>query len=496
MKSEVTTLESNKVKLVVEVDESELDVHIDEAFKKIAQEIRLPGFRPGKAPRKVLEARIGKEYARGEALREALPEYYRQAIIEHDVDVIAPPDLDITSGEEEGDVAFEAVVEIRPEITVAGYDGLQIEIPAPAASDEEIDNQIEALRNQFAEREEVDRPAVDADFVTMDISATHDDEPVEGLTADDYTYEVGAGFVVDELDDELRGASVGDVIEFSADHPDPEEEGQLTFKVLVKKIEAKKLPEVDDDFAKEATEFETADELLADTRQRIETMKKTQAPMMIAEKTGEALAELVTDDIPDALVEDQMQRQLQDMAMRLAQQGIQLEQFMQMTGQDPEALRENMREPAERAARVDLALRAVVAAEGMELSDDELQAEIDDTAVQLGQTGAELRQAFEDNGQLSSLRADLLKQRAMDMLVESVGLVDEDGNAIDRADLEMPEDDEDGDEEVTAAADEVGDTDPEGQADADAVDDTDTDGNTEDADEVGSDPSDDGEGAD
>lgn len=499
MKSEVSTLESNKVKLVVEVDESELDVHIDEAFKKIAQEIRLPGFRPGKAPRKVLEARIGKEYARGEALREALPEYYRQAIIEHDVDVIAPPDLDITSGEEEGDVAFEAVVEIRPEVTVAGYDGLQIEIPAPVASDEEIESQVEALRNQFAEREEVERPAVDADFVTMDISATHDGEPVEGLTAEDYTYEVGAGFVVEEIDDELRGANVGDIIEFDADHPDPEEEGQLTFKVLVKKIEAKKLPELDDDFAKEATEFESADELLADTRERIETMKKTQAPMMIAEKTGEALAELVTDDIPDALVEDQMQRQLQDMAMRLAQQGIQLEQFMQMTGQDPEALRENMREPAQQAARVDLALRAVVAAEGMELTDDELQAEIDDTAVQLGQTGEELRQAFEDNGQLSSLRADLLKQRAMDMLIESVSLVDEDGNAIDRADLEVPEEDDstdDGDEEVATSATDVGDTDPEGQADADAVDDTDTDGNTEAADEVGSDPSDDGEGAD
>ena len=495
MKSEVSTLESNKVKLVVEVDESELDVHIDEAFKKIAQEIRLPGFRPGKAPRKVLEARIGKEYARGEALREALPEYYRQAIIEHDVDVIAPPDLDITAGEEEGDVAFEAVVEIRPEVTVAGYNGLQVEIPAPVASDEEIESQIEALRNQFAEREEVERPAVDADFVTMDISASHDGEPVEGLTAEDYTYEVGAGFVVEEIDDELRGANVGDVIEFDADHPDPDEDGQLAFKVLVKKIEAKKLPELDDDFAKEATEFESADELLADTRERIETMKKTQAPMMIAEKTGEALAELVTDEIPDALVEDQMQRQLQDMAMRLAQQGIQLEQFMQMTGQDPEALRENMREPAEQAARVDLALRAVVAAEGMELTDDELQAEIDDTAVQLGQTGAELRQAFEDNGQLSSLRADLLKQRAMDMLIESVSLVDEDGNAIDRDDLELPDED-DGDEEVAASDSDVGDTDPDGQADADAVDDTDTDGNTEDADEVGSDPSDDGEGAD
>lgn len=505
MKSEVTTLEDNKVKLVVEVGAAELDTHIDEAFKKIAKEIRLPGFRPGKAPRKVLEARIGKEYARGEALREALPEYYRQAIIEHDVDVIAPPDLDITSGEEDGDVAFEAVVEIRPEVTVAGYNGLRIEIPAPVATDEEVEAQLDGLRNQFAEREEVDRPAIDGDFVTMDISATHDGEPVEGLTAEDYTYEVGAGFVVEEMDDELRGSKVGDIKEFTAAHPDPDEDGELSFRVLVKKVEQKKLPDLDDDFAKEATEFESAEELVTDTRTRIETMKKTQAPMMIAEKTSEALAELVTDDIPEALVEDQMQRQLQDMAMRLAQQGIQLEQFLQMTGQDPEQLRENMKEPAEQAARVDLALRAVVIAEGMELSDDELQAEIDQTAVQLGQTGEELRQAFEEGGQLSSLRADLLKQRAMDMLVESVELVDENGNAIDRADLELPDDDaDDADadaENVAQARSEVGDTDPDGQAEAEAVDDTnedpadETDGNT-DADEAVGDDDSDGEGAD
>ncbi|MGI9643300.1 MAG: trigger factor [Acidimicrobiia bacterium] len=199
MKSELTTLESNKVKLSVEVDETEIDNHIDEAFKKIAKEVRLPGFRLGKAPRKVLEARIGKDYARGEALREALPEYYRQAIIEHDVDVIAPPDLDITDGEEEGPVAFEAVVEVRPEITIAGYNGLRVEIPAPAASDEEIASQIDSLRDQFAEREEVSRSAIDDDYVTVDITTSHDGEPVEGLTAEDYTYELGSGLVVEEM---------------------------------------------------------------------------------------------------------------------------------------------------------------------------------------------------------------------------------------------------------------------------------------------------------
>jgi trigger factor len=454
VKSEVSTLESNKVKLSVEVDESEIDAHIDEAFKKIAKEIRLPGFRPGKAPRKVLEARIGKDYARGEALREALPEYYRLAIIEHEVDVIAPPELDITDGEEEGPVAFEAVVEVRPHVTVAGYDGLQIELPAPGATAEEIDAQLDSLRKQFAERVDVDRAAADGDYVTMDIGATHDGEPVEGLTAEDYSYELGAGFVVDELDGELRDAEAGAHIEFEADHPDPDEDGRLTFVVDVKAVQEDQLPELDDAFATEATEFETADELVADTRQRIDTMKRSQAEMLIADKTGEALAALVADDIPDSLVEDQMQHQLQDMSMRLAQQGIQLEQFLQMTGQDAEALRENMREPAEQAARVDLALRGVAAAEGMEITDDEIQAEIDDSASQMDQDAAEMREAFEEAGQIPLLRADMLKRKAMDMLVESVAIVDEDGNTIDRADLEPLEVDE-ADESTAADAEDV-----------------------------------------
>jgi len=474
VKSEVSTLESNKVKLSVEVDEAEIDVHIGEAFKKIAKEVNLPGFRPGKAPRKVLEARIGREYARGEALRDALPEYYRKAIIEHAVDVIAPPELDITDGEEAGPVVFEAVVEVRPTVTVAGYDGLRIEVPAPVASDEEINDQLDSLRNQFAEREDVDRPAEDGDFVTMDIVGSQEGEPVEGLTAEDYTYEVGAGFVVEEIDDELRGAVADAHIEFTADHPDPEEEEQLTFTVDIKSIQAKVLPELDDDFAKEASEFDSAEALLADTRTRIETMKRSQSPMMIADKTGEALAELVTDEIPDALVEDQMQQQLQDMAMRLAQQGIQFEQFLEMTGQDPEALRETMREPAQTAARVDLALRAVAVAEAFEVTDDEIQAEIDESAAQMGQDSAELRQTFEEGGQITMLRADMLKRRAMDMLMESVEIVDEEGNTIDRADLEPIE--EDPIEEDDAAA---GNTEPSSEADlGEAAADGEDDGNT------------------
>lgn len=476
MKSEVSTLESNKVKVSVEVDEAEIDAHIDEAFRKIAKEVRLPGFRPGKAPRKVLEARIGKDYARGEALREALPEYYRRAIIEHEVDVIAPPELDITDGEDDGPVAFEAVVEVRPTVTVAGYNGLQIELPAPGVSDDDVESQLEGLRRQFAERVDVDRPAADGDYVTMDIATTHDGEPVEGMTADGYTYELGAGFVVDEMDDALRGVEVGATVDFEAEHPDPDEEGMLTFEIEVTGIQENQLPEVDDDFATEATEFQTAAELLDDTRARLDAMKRSQAQQLMAERTGEALAELVTDDIPEALVDDQVQQQIQDMAMRLAQQGMQFEQFMQMTGQDPDSLRDSLKEPAERAARVDLALRAVATAEALEISDDEIQAEIDESAAAMGQDGAQLRAAFEDAGQLSSLRADMLKRKAMDMLLETVSIVDPDGHPIDRADIEPIDDDpdtseesDDGDEDGgidPAATAESGDT----QGDADAAD--------------------------
>lgn len=441
MKSTITTLDDNKVKVSVEVDETEIDSAIDVAFRKLAKEIRLPGFRPGKAPRKVLEARIGADYARGEAINDVIPEYYRQALIEHDVDVISPPDIDVTDGQETGPVSFEAIVEVRPSVVVAGYQGLRIEIPSPVASDEEIDAQVDALRAQFAERVEVDREAADGDFVTMNVVGSVDGEPVEGLTAEDYTYEVGAGFVVAEMDDHLRGAVAGAEIGFDADHPDPETDDELHFDVTVLKVEENKLPEITDEFVAEATEFETAEAFLADTRERIETMKKQQSAGIIADKTGEALAELVDAEIPSGLVDEQVQRQFQDMAMRLAQQGIEFQQFLEITGQSQADIVENLRGPAEIAAKVDLALRAVAESEGFDVDDDEMHAELEATAAQIGQDPKQLLASFEENGQLSSVRWDMRKHKAMEFLTESVELVDEDGKTVDRADLEVPEPD-------------------------------------------------------
>jgi trigger factor len=464
VKSSITTLEENKVKVSVEVDEAEVDKAIDEAFRKIAKEVRLPGFRPGKAPRRVLEARLGTDYARGEALNDAIPEYYRKAIIEHDVDVISSPDLDLTSGQEGGPVAFEAVVEVRPVIVVAGYDGIRIEIAAPSATDEEITAQIDALRSQAAEREETDRPAIDGDYVTMDIVGKEGEDESEGLTTDDYTYEVGAGFVVEAIDDELRGAKVGDIREFEGPHPN-DEDVVLSFRILVKKIEEKVLPELTDEFVAEVSEFETVEALTENTRDRIEAMKRAAAQTALHEKTAEGLAELVTDDIPTALIDDQVQRQLQDLAMRLASQGVEFEQFLEMTGQDVTEITESLREPAEQAAKVDLALRSVAVAEGVSLTDEDMQAELDQMGPQFGEDGPKLRLALEESGQLSSMRADMAKQRAMEFVIEKVTIVDFDGNEIDPADIADPEPEAD-------ASDATGSDSPESPVEAADVSDT------------------------
>jgi len=439
--STVERLDDNKVKLSVEVDEAEFDSALDAAFKRIAKEVRMPGFRPGKAPRRLLEAQFGHGVGREEALREALPDYYARAVVAHDVDVIAPPDIEITAGQDEGVVAFDAVVEIRPVIEVAGYDGLRVKIPSPVPSDEEIDEQIDRMRQQFAEFVTVERAAEDGDHVTIDIAGTHEGEEVPGLTTSDYDYEVGTGAVVAEIDENLRGAAAGDVIEFDAAHPDPDEEAPLSFVVNVKEIKEAVLPELDDAWAKEASEFETVDELRADLFQRMSSMRIAQARMALQQNTAEALAAIVTADIPDSMIEGEIDSRLQDLIGRLQQQGMDPAEYFEQMGQTPESLRAEIRDPAEQAVKVDLALRTVAETEGLMPDDAELTEAIDEMADQSGQDGAELRERLAKVGQLSALRADLGKRDAMQWLTDNVELIDEDGVPVDRAFLELPEED-------------------------------------------------------
>jgi trigger factor len=450
VKTTVSPLEGNKVKLSVEVDEDEFDKAISDAYRKIAREVRIPGFRPGKAPRKVLERRLGAEVGRQQALQDSLPEYYVRAIGENDVDPIDAPEIEITSGQEEGDVVFDAVVEVRPEVQVPGYGSLRVELQRPEPDDDEVDAQVDRMRNVQATLADVERPAQDDDVVTIDISGFLDDEPQDGLTAEDYSYTVGSGAVTPELDVELRGAKAGDILEFDATHPDEEESRQLRFRTLVKQVRERVLPEADDEWAAENSDFETIGELRASIRDRTLLVRKAQAQANLREKTGEALAQLVEEEIPQVLIDSEAQNRLQDFAMRLQAQGMSPEQYFAMTGTSPEEFTEGLKSTAESAVKVDLALRAVADQEAIECTDDELDAEIDETAERLREKPARVRAEFERGGQLAAVRSDIRKRKALDWLLERVEIVDEAGQPIERADLEItPESDDapEGDDE-------------------------------------------------
>ena len=449
MKSSVAPLEGNKVKVSVEVEAAEFEEAITAAFKKIAKEVRLPGFRPGKAPRKVLEARLGPLVGREQALQDSLPEYYSAAVIEHDVDVIAPPEIDVTGGHDTGNVVFDAVVEVRPSIEVPGYGGLTITLERPIPDDDAINAQIDRMRDLDSTLQDVDRPAQDGDTVTIDIAGTLSGEAQSGLTADDYSYTVGSGAITPEVDEHLVGATAGAALSFAATHPDPDEDRELQFELAVKDVKEKVLPDLTDAWAAEASEFETVDELRASLVDRMTRVRKAQAQMTLREKTGEALASLVTDELPDALVNHEMQDRLQDLALRLQAQGMQLDQYLQMTGTGPEQFSEELRATATSGVKVDLALRAVAEAEGIECTEDDLSDELDGVAERVGQTVDEVRERFERGGQISAVRSDIRKRKALEWLLEKVEVLDPDGAKIDRSELELPSDDEDPTETAT-----------------------------------------------
>ena len=433
-----------KVKLTVQVEEAELEPAIDAAWREIAKEVRIPGFRPGKAPRALMEKQIGAGYARSEALNKAIPEFYSEAVVEHDVDVIAQPELDITDGQESGDVTFTAVVGIRPSIIVAGYNGLRVEVPSPEVPEDEIEAQIDRLRGQYGELTAVERAAAEGDYVTIDISGTQDGEEVDGLTADDYLYSVGSGMIASEFDEHLVGASAGDVLEFSAEHPDPDED-DVDFRLVVKEVKERVLPELTDEWVAEATEFETVEELTEDVRSRLAEGRENQTRGAVRAQVVNELAKLVDEEIPEALVSAEMSGQLQNVIMRLQQQGIGLDDYLRIVGQDQDQFLDGLKQSAADGVKADLALRAVVAAEDLSAPADEVDHAIEHMIGDADITLEDAREQLRSGGQLSALEMDLAIQKAIDWLVANAEVVDPDGKAIDERFLQPLEHDHDHD---------------------------------------------------
>jgi trigger factor len=430
----VEPLEDNLVRLTVAVPEAEFEKAIDAAFRKLAREVRIPGFRPGKAPRQLLEARLGSGVAREQALRDALPDYYAEAVATEDIDVIAPPEIDLTSGEEGGDVEFDAVVEVRPVVQLIGYDGLQVEVPSPDIPDEAIDEQIDALRERFADLEDKQGTLASGDYAQIDIKGSLGDEAIDALSATDFLYEVGSGGLVPALDEQLTGARAGDILQFGDTLPERfgERAGEdVTFQVLVKETKRKVLPDADDEWASEASEFDTIDELRADARSRLELYARVQGQMLVRDKVLEGAADLVAVDAPEPLVAQEMERRLHDLHHRLEPQGVNITQYLTATGQDQEVFVASIREGAEKAVKADLALRAIVAQEDISATDEEVDREIERLAERVEEKPAKVRRDLEQRGALEAVRSEITRGKALELLVERASVVDEAGNPVD-----------------------------------------------------------------
>ncbi len=431
MKSSLESLDGNKVKLSVAVEESEFDKDIDAAFRKISREVRLPGFRAGKAPRRVLEARIGVAPAREQALRDSIPVYLAKAVREHDVDLIASPEVEITAGEEAGPVGFDATCEVRPEITVPGYDGLRVELPALEPTDEEIAGAIDTVLRRHGTLTDVDRPAARGDYVTLDLNATRDGEDVPGLSTEDWSYEVGQGWVADDFDEHLVGASAGDELTFTTTPRGTDEPAD--FRVGVTAVQELVVPELNDEFvADNVSEHDTVEGWRAAIAERIRGAKLDQARQQLVGRVTEALTGLTDVEPPESLVQNDLQRRVEGTVRQLKSQGIEIEQWLSVTGHDADGFVESLKGASEQAVKVDLALRAVAAAEGVDADEGDLAAEYERLAAQFGEKANQVRKAYERNDMVPELAAQVRKAKALDWLLHHVEMVDPAGNPLDR----------------------------------------------------------------
>ena len=448
MRATAAPEEGNKVRLTVEIDEAEMDEALDDVMKRLSREVRVPGFRPGKVPRKVLESRMGGATAlRGEAIRESLPEFYSRAVDETEVDPIDQPDIDVTSGEESGPVSFEAVVLVRPTVAIPGYGGLVVTLPSLELTDEEIDAQVDRLRATSGELVEVSRPIQTGDQVTIDIRGTRPDgddsdgDDENDLTADDFLYEVGSDNVVPGLDDHLVGMKAGGTVTFDSEI---EALGQtVSFGVAVKDVKELQLPDADDTWAAEASEFATFEELRTDIAERLRQRRIVEAQLALQQKTVEALTELVTEEIPEQLVLEELRERIHDLNHRLEGQSMSLGQFLGVTGRTEEEFLAELRTGALQSVKADLALRALVEAESIEIDDDELAEELAAMGTRLDMDADQVRDQLERAGRLAAVRSDRRKAKAMRWLMDSVELVDENGTPVSRDDLKVNQAEED-----------------------------------------------------
>jgi trigger factor len=431
MHATTTTLDNNRVKLVVELDDAEMNDALDAAAVSLAKQVSVKGFRKGKVPKNVLVAHIGGlEVLRAEAIRESMPDFYARAVADTLIDPIGQPEINVTSGEEEGPLTFEAEVEVRPVVTITGQRNLRVTLPSPNVSDTDVEAQMNRYRETDAILKDVDRPIVTGDLVTMDIRVQQIATEVEPLEMSDFMYTVGSGTITEGVDELILGLKAGEELKLNGNVGG----GVVaTYEMQLKQVKERELPELTDEWVEENTEWTSAEEMRDAIVNQMRRTKIVEAQMSQRDAMLIALGDLVDEDaLPDVLVDAETNERLHDLGHRLSQQQMNLDSFLQVTNQTPDQLLATLREDAARGVRIDLAMRALVLAENLEPTEEEIDEELDKTAQSMGVDAELLRSNLHDTGRVASFNAEVGKMKASRWLMENVTFIDPEGIEIDR----------------------------------------------------------------
>ena len=418
--------ENNRVELEIEVDAQTFAKAVDAAYKKDVRKINMPGFRKGKAPRALIEREYGSgvfyETAMNDLYPAALDEAIKASGYEYVEDKI---DLDVVAVGKEG-LVFKATITVKPEVKVEGYKGLKANKPSSAVSDEDVQKELEHLQERNARMVSVDRPAEMGDTVTFDYEGFVDGVAFDGGKGEDHALVLGSGQFIPGFEEGLVGATVDGELDVNVTFPEEYHAAELAgkpavFKCKIHKIEKKELPEIDDELIKDGTDFDTVEAFKEDAKKRIGEQREKAAQDAVDEQLVDGLIGCMTADIPDAMIENTINDRIQDFAYRLQSQGLSLEMYRQYTGMDDKAFRDSFREQAEKQVKVRLALEAVAKAEGIELSDEDIEAEYARFAEQYKMPVEQIRAAIPEK----ALREDLSVSKAMDVIKAAAVITEE-----------------------------------------------------------------------
>ena len=460
MKTDVEELSPTRVRLTIEVPFEELKPDLDHAYREVARQVRVPGFRPGRTPPRVIDQRVGRGAVLEQAVQDALPKLYGKALEEHDVFALGQPDVEITKLDDGKEFAFTAEVDVRPSFEIPDLDGMPVTVDDAEVTPDQVEEYIGALRERFASLKGADRPVADGDYVSIDLSAGVDGEPVEDAQASGISYEVGSASMLDGLDDALIGMAAGDTKTFTAELAGGKLAGmQAEVTVTVHSVKVKEVPELDDEFAQLSSEFDTLGELRAGTREQLSAMRQAGQAEQARERALDAVLAKVDIPLPENLVEQEVQLRRQSLDDRLQRSNSGRDAYLEAVGMTEEELEAEFGRDARRSVKAGFILDKLAGQEDLGVDQAELSAYVTEQAYRMGVPPDRLAKELADRGQLGSAVADVLRSKALRLIAERAKVTDESGNEVDLtpAAAEVPDGTDQPDDAAEAAgSDEAG----------------------------------------